>query len=314
MLQPIDPNVLPSASAPIDTETCYCNHPSAPCPILSHPQKVLDHGYIKLVETWGSDERVIESARMSTGKGFLGWGPRASEKPCEQCDGKGETDDRGFALRGQPFFQTEKCRACGGDGKQRVAGDEKLLRYLYENAHATPFEFGGLVVEVQAPIFVFREWHRHRTQSFNEMSARYTPLPDLNYVPTVERLMLNSRLLTDSKANKQAGTAKGAEELTAEQARVFQEMLKVQYEDAQKLYDFALAAGIPKELARVHLPVGRYSRMRASANLRNWLAFLTLRMAPNAQYEIRQYANAVGTLIVDRFPRTWELFNEGKTT
>ncbi len=75
-------------------------------------------------------------------------------------------------------------------------------------------------------------------------------------------------------------------------------------------YQEALADGVPKELARIHLPVGRYSRMRASTNLRNWLAFLTLRMDPAAQWEIRQYANVVGDLIGERFPRTWDLFVE----
>lgn len=183
-------------------------------------------------------------------------------------------------------------------------GDEKLLRFLWENKHHTPFEMAGLVIEVQAPIFVFREWHRHRTQSYNEMSARYTPLPDLNYVPTVERLMINS------KTNKQAGTIKGAEELTEAHAKVFQGALKEIYREAENLYQEALINGVPKELARVHLPVGRYSRMRASANLRNWLAFLTLRMAPAAQWEIRQYASALASIVKNVFPRTYDLFIE----
>jgi len=77
------------------------------------------------------------------------------------------------------------------------------------------------------------------------------------------------------------------------------------------MYELYLSKGIPKELARLVLPVGHYSRMRASANLRNWLAFLTLRMAPNAQWEIRQYANAVSELIAEEFPRTYALFVEG---
>jgi thymidylate synthase (FAD) len=98
--------------------------------------ELLDHGYVELIESWGSDERIIEAARMSTGKGFTGWG--TPEKP----------------------------------------GDEKLLRFLWKNQHATPFEMAGMTIEVKAPIFVFREWHRHRTQSYNEMSARYVPLPD----------------------------------------------------------------------------------------------------------------------------------------
>jgi thymidylate synthase (FAD) len=163
----------------------------------------------------------------------------------------------------------------------------------------------GLVIEVQAPIFVFREWHRHRSQSYNEMSARYTPLPDLNYVPTVERLLLNS------KVNKQAGVVKGAAELTTESAEKYREALVEMYYRQEVFYQRALADGVPKELARIHLPVGRYSRMRASANLRNWLAFLTLRMDANAQWEIRQFANIVGALVEKYYPRTWSLFSLG---
>jgi thymidylate synthase (FAD) len=238
--------------------------------------KVLDHGYVGLVETWGSDMRIIEAARMSTDKGFLGWGPIATRVPSKLPS--------------------------GGETIEERPGDEKLLRYLWENKHATPFEMAGMVIEVQAPIFVFREWHRHRTQSYNEMSARYIPLPDVNYVPTIERLLLNS------KTNKQAGTIKGAAELDEDTALKYQGALNYAYNAAEELYQNALEAGVPKELARVVLPVGRYSRMRASANLRNWLAFLTLRMDPAAQWEIRQFAEAVGQLIAVHFPRTWELF------
>ena len=139
--------------------------------------------------------------------------------------------------------------------------------------------------------------------SYNEMSARYMPLPDVNYVPTVERLMLGGGHLT-----KQAGVAKGADALSEKEADAFRFNLECAYREQEQVYQTALARGVPKELARLVLPVGRYSRMRASANLRNWLAFLTLRMAPQAQWEIRQYANAVGELVKENFPRTWELF------
>lgn len=254
---------------------------------------VLDYGYVEQIEFWGSDERIIEAARMSTNKGFQGWGG-----VCWRCEGK-----RGYyadAGRGDEWFD---CPECKGSGE--TVGDEKLLRFLWENKHATPFEMAGATFEIKAPIFVFREWHRHRTQSYNEMSARYTPLPDENYVPTVERLMLGS----DGK-NKQAGTVAGAAVLDEWHARDFQRGLVEMYESQEKLYQAALKMGIPKELARVHLPVARYSRMRASANLRNWLAFLTLRMAPNAQWEIRQFANAVHDLLAPAFPRTLALFDE----
>jgi thymidylate synthase (FAD) len=256
--------------------------------------ELLDHGYIELIESWGSDERIIEAARMSTGKGFNGWGSAT----CANCGAPWESTGA------VPYPGTPRCPSGRGGGHTLAGeqGDEKLLRFLYENKHATPFEMAGLIVEVKAPIFVFREWHRHRTQSFNEMSARYTPLPNENYVPTVERLLVNS------KTNKQAGTIAGADDLTEAKAEVFRKMIVAHYDQAEDIYQEALLAGVPKELARVHLPVGRYSRMRASANLRNWLAFLTLRMAPNAQWEIRQYANAIGSFIEKTFSRTWELF------
>lgn len=219
-------------------------------------KSVLDAGYVSLVETWGSDERIIEAARMSTGKGFEGW---------------------------------EK--------------DEKLLAYLYNNKHSTPFEMAGMVIEVKAPIFVFREWHRHRTQSYNEMSARYIPLPNENYMPSIKRLLAGANTATTNKQAQGSGAS-----LTPEEALEWAIELGAAYAHAQAVYEKGIQMGVPKELARLSVPVARYSRMRASANLRNWLAFLTLRKAPNAQWEIRQYADAVGSLIEASFPRTWALF------
>lgn len=256
---------------------------------------LLDHGYLQLIETWGSEESIICAARMSTGKGFLGWGP----KECSKCHGFG------FSSGSIPQGCAD-CKTCGGAGSE--PGDEKLLRFLWENKHATPFEMAGATFEVQAPIFVFREWHRHRVPfGYNEMSARYTPLPDVNYVPSVERLMLGS----DGK-NKQAGTIAGAGVLETAYAKEFRRRLSVQYQDAENLYQYALKMGVPKELARVHLPVGRYSRMRATSNLRGWLGFLALRAAPSAQWEIRQYAEALQTQLAQVFPRTLALFAEGR--
>lgn len=183
--------------------------------------------------------------------------------------------------------------------------DEKLLKFLYEHKHSTPFEFCGMTIEVQAPIFVFREWHRHRTQSYNEMSGRYTALPAIDYLPTKERL-----LIVDDK-NKQA-QSKDGNKLTEENAKEWLNRLEYHYMESEELYNYGLLLGVPKELARIMLPVGRYSKMRATANLRNWLGFLTLRMAPDAQYEIRMFANAVGEIIAKEFPKTWELFENEK--
>jgi thymidylate synthase (FAD) len=222
---------------------------------------LLDHGYLRVVESWGSDEMIVETARMSTSKGFNGWG--TTEAP----------------------------------------GDEKLLRFLYENKHSTPFEFAGMTIEVQAPIMVFREWHRHRTQGYSERSARYAPLPDQNYVPPVERM------LRASTANKQAGSLKGSDELNADTAREWRNDLGELYAHAEAVYQRGLALGVPKELARLSVPVGRYSAMRATANLRNWLGFATLRSATNAQEEIRVYSDALLEAVAICFPRTAEIFS-----
>lgn len=258
---------------------------------------VLDHGSVRLVEFWGSDRLIIESARVSTQKGFEGWGPK-----CRTCGDAFDGPERECpSPSGKPYYDAGR-----GGHVFDAPGDEKLLGYLWRNNHSTPFEMAGAILEIQAPIFVFREWHRHRTQSYSEASARYAPLPDVNYIPSVERLMRNGGV------SKQAGSVAGAAELTVEAAEEYRATLALAYEADEALYQNALSAGVPKELARVHLPVGRYSRMRASANLRNWLAFLTLREASNAQWEIQEYARAVHVLLRPVFPRTIALFEGSK--
>lgn len=261
---------------------------------------ILDHGYLKFIEKWGGGEAeqdeagIIEAARQSTQGSFRGW----EDSSCGNCQEKGNFPDNGGM----------KCLEC--DGRGYLPGDARLLKFLFSGKpqHATPFEFCGMVIEVQAPIMVFREWHRHRTQSYNEMSARYAPLPDLNYIPTVERLMMGI-----GQKNKQASAIKDAPDLTPARAEYFRQVLKDVYKFDEDAYQAALSDGVPKELARLLLPVGRYSRMRACANLRNWLAFLTLRSDPQAQFEIRKFSDAVGGLISRHFPRTWALFCERRS-
>jgi thymidylate synthase (FAD) len=182
--------------------------------------------------------------------------------------------------------------------------DMKLLKFLWDNKHHTPFEMAGMILEIKAPIFVFREWHRHRTQSYNEMSARYIPLPDDNYIPNAASVVRRAAEVTSNKQAQSHGDAT----LTYEDMVLWTKALEAGYRNDQAIYELGLRLGVPKEVARIKLPVGRYSKMRVSANLRNWLAFLTLRQAPNAQWEIRQYADAVCSLIQDQFPRTHKLF------
>lgn len=267
--------------------------------------QVLDHGYVRLVESWGCGDKgvpeagIIEAARQSTQGNFRNW---EAYQLCEAC---GEW----WVGANQDWLRQQPCPSARfHDVKEYPRGDEGLLRFLFSGKpqHATPFEFCGMVVEVQAPIFVFREWHRHRTQSYNEMSARYAPLPANDYAPTPERCLLVSG------KNRQSGAARGAREVTHESALEWLEELSGAYEHCEQVYQSGLRRGIPKEVARVVVPVGRYSRMRASANLRNWLAFMTLRADPAAQWEIRQYAEVLGTILAEQFPRTWSLFAEAR--
>lgn len=243
---------------------------------------VLDHGYVEFIEAWGKgkDVQLREVHHLD---------PTLTDYEVGIIEAARQSTQGSFR------------------GWER---DMKLLTHLWEHRHNSPFEFAGCTIEVQAPIFVFREWHRHRTQSYNEMSARYTELPDLYYVPEV--LNVEERIVkAQTTANKQAGAVAELNGSAGEIAKFWvQTSLKSAYEHAEYMYQDALKAGIPKELARIVMPVGHYSRMRATANLRNWLAFLTLRMDPTAQWEIREYAKALGEQIIAKlFPRTWWLFN-----
>ena len=255
--------------------------------------KVLDHGYLQYIEHWGSDERIIESARMSTAKAFIGWGAR-----CKNCK--------------RPLGGESNWISCPNEGCEDAGaepGDEKLLRFLWENKHSTPFEMAGLTIEVKAPILVFREWHRHRVPfGYNEMSARYVPLPNENYSPSVERIISGA---VNAGKNKQA---QGVVDLIPTEGDCLEWLASLAdvYDHAERVYQHGLRIGVTKELARCPVPVARYSAMRATSNLRGWLAFLTLRTAPGAQWEIRQYAGVVADVLSERFPRTLALWGEGR--
>lgn len=162
--------------------------------------------------------------------------------------------------------------------------DEKLIRYLWRNAHTTPFEAVEFQFEVKAPIFVFRQWHRHRTWSINELSARYRELPEEFYVPKPDDIGVQS---TKSKQAR----------VQAEPNVVASTIIRLTCSKAFEVYRDLLARGVPRELARSVLPVATYSHMFAKVDLHNLLRFLTLRTHSHAQIEIRVYAKAMLELI-----------------
>lgn len=203
---------------------------------------VLDHGYVRLVDSMGSDLSIVRAARVSYDAAW-----RAGE-------------DQG--------------------------SDDRLIRYLWKHHHTTPFEAVTFTFEIHAPIFVFRQWHRHRTWSYNELSARYRPLPEVFYLPNPEQIGIQAT------ANKQ-GRQEGGD-LAERQAEVV--LLKEACAASFRAYNKLLAAGWPRELARSVLPVSTYSHMFATVDLLNLFRFLTLRCDSHAQHEIRVYADAMRDL------------------
>ena len=174
---------------------------------------------------------------------------------------------------------------------------KRLTRYLLKNRHTTPFEQIELQWEVQAPIFVFRQWHRHRTASLNEMSGRYTKLPDMFYIPTQWRMQ--------DTVNKQGSVGTFEEAMNDEITRRYTDHILLGFE----LYDWMIEQGVSKEMARFHLPVSTYSKMVWKSNLHNTWHFLGLRLDPHAQQEIREYAEAMRDIMREQLPmlmRIWE--------
>ena len=172
-------------------------------------------------------------------------------------------------------------RAGEDDGK-----DAKLINYLLKNKHTSPFESCVFTFDVKAPIFVFRQWHRHRTWSFNEISARYAELPEEFYVPE------SAQITTQSSSNKQMRTDEIHPDADSLARRIFDSC-----DESFKVYKKLIAEGCPRELARSVLPVGTYSHMFATVDLHNLFHFLKLRLHPHAQYEIRVYAEAMLELV-----------------
>ena len=165
--------------------------------------------------------------------------------------------------------------------------DARLIRYLWKNRHTSPFEAVEFQFEVKAPIFVFRQWHRHRTWSFNELSARYRELPEEFYVPDP------SQIGVQSTNNKQGRFVEEWDQETTDLRKGQCDRLRKQMQMAFDHYRDLLDDGWPRELARSVLPVATYSHMFAKVDLRNLLGFLDLRVDPHAQYEIRVYAEAM---------------------
>ena len=182
----------------------------------------------------------------------------------------------------------------GGKSKGQDA-DRKLIAYLLKHKHETPFEHAVFKFHVKCPIFVMRQWIRHRMASYNEVSARYTEVKDEFYIPAKWRAQ-------DIK-NKQGSMAAPALDHAA-----LTKKFEAQIEAALATYRELLAAGVARELARMVLPVNAYTEFYWTVNARSLMNFLSLRADIHAQWEIQQYAEILAQSFKAKMPWTYEAF------
>jgi thymidylate synthase (FAD) len=181
--------------------------------------------------------------------------------------------------------------------------DRKLLEYLYKNQHMSPFEQVNISFIIKMPIFVMRQFVRHRTFRLNEMSARYTEMWDDFYLPQSWRKQ-------DTK-NKQGSITDDAFMSQSHQEALLS-FVDAHYKQSYILYQDLLKAGVAKEMARFVLPVANYTEIQVNCDLRNLMHFLGLRLDLHAQYEIRVYAEAMRDIAKELFPWTMEAFERYK--
>jgi thymidylate synthase (FAD) len=176
--------------------------------------------------------------------------------------------------------------------------DGGLIRFLMRERHGTPFEHNAFRFHIRAPIFVAREWFRHRVGSFNEFSMRYAKATDDFYVPAPE----------DVRTQVGKPGAYSFEPVSDEVAETTRDELRRVYETAFTTYEQLVELGVARELARAALPVGAYTEFYWTVNARALMNFLSLRNAETAQREIRRYAEACERFFAERMPVTYEAF------
>lgn len=211
--------------------------------------------------------------------------------------------DKGFVrlvdFMGGDQRAVESARVTFGSKSKGAEKDKLLVEYLLAHGHHTPFEHSVFQFHVKCPIFVARQWLRHRMASYNEVSARYTEVKDEFYVP--------SEFRAQDKVNRQ-GSLKSPALKTAELLETYKASIEASYAAYRKL----LEAGVARELARLVLPVSQYTQFHWTVNARSLMNFITLRMDSHAQLEIQAYAEAIAEIFKAEMPWTWEAFSKLK--
>ena len=238
----------------------HCVVPAAE-EILDKEYPVLDKGFVRLVDYFGGDQRIVQSARVSY-----------------------------------------------GEGTKSVSQDGALIDYLLRHQHTSPFEQVVMTFHVKMPIFVARQWVRHRTGRMNEVSGRYSIMKDEFYVPAEDKVAPQS---TD---NKQGRASEAFDKETADKIIAqLEEGQKAAYESYNELID----SGLAREIARINLPLSLYTEFYWEMDLHNLFHFLKLRLDSHAQYEIRVYAEVILEMCRKVAPMATESFinhmNQGVT-
>ncbi|MCL5992210.1 MAG: FAD-dependent thymidylate synthase [Bacteroidetes bacterium] len=214
----------------------------------------LDKGFVRLVDYMGTDDSIVQAARVSY-----------------------------------------------GNGTKSVRADRELIRYLMRHRHTSPFEMVEFKFHVKLPIFVARQWIRHRTANVNEYSGRYSEMKDEFYIPDIDQIR------TQNSVNRQG---RSDSILPDNQAQEINEMLSNTQKQLFEEYKSMLDMDIARELARINLPLSTYTEWYWKIDLHNLLHFLKLRLDFHAQYEIRIYADKMAELIKPIVPMTYEAFED----
>lgn len=207
--------------------------------------------------------------------------------------------DKGFVrligLLGGDQRVVQAARVTYGSQSTSEDRDKKLIAYLLRNAHFSPFEHSVFQFHVKCPLFVARQWMRHRWSSFNEVSARYTEMPEEVYQPQAFRVQ-------DLK-NKQGSVA--ASSLNQQAAL---DEYRHAMEASRGAYEKLLSMGVAREMARLTLPTSQYTQYYWTVNARSLMNFLALRMDEHAQFEMREYAGAISGMFAKAMPWTYAAF------
>ena len=229
----------------------HCIVPEAEA-ILDKEFPILDKGFVRLVDYFGGDQRIVQSARVSY-----------------------------------------------GEGTKSVSQDGALIDYLLRHQHTSPFEQVVMTFHVKMPIFVARQWVRHRTGRMNEVSGRYSIMKEEFYVPEAEKVA------PQSKDNKQG---RASEAFDSETANKIINQLEEGQKSAYENYSELLDAGLAREIARINLPLSLYTEFYWEMDLHNLFHFLKLRLDSHAQYEIRVYAEVMLEMCKKVAPMATESF------